>query len=134
MRNVASSRSPIRKLQTAVLDARNMAAPRAGLKWQPLDKRVKLEIVPDAAPRHIPDADVVFATAWQTAEYVCHYGPRKGVKFYLVMDFDPWIASQQVLAETWAMPMLKVTISSWLYEKVRAAGCSESEIVNLPIG
>ena len=105
-----------------------------GLKWQSLDRRVRILIVPEATAEHIPDADAVFATAWQTAGYVREYSARKGKKFYLVMDFDPWIASQEALEKTWTWPLRKITISNWLYDKVRAAGCPPSDVVNIPIG
>lgn len=132
--NVSRANGGLRRLQQAALDARNLFAPRAGLKWQPLDERVRVLIVREPTAAYIPDADVVFATAWQTSEYVREYPARKGTKFYLVMDFEPWIASGPVLQRTWKSPLLKVTISSWLYDKVIAAGCSASEVENIPIG
>jgi glycosyltransferase involved in cell wall biosynthesis len=134
MRNIAAPASRLRQLQAAVLDARNLFAPRAGLSWQPVDERVGLLIVPEPTARYVPDADVVVATAWQTSEYVRDYPAQKGAKFYLVMDFDPWIAPAEVLAATWLTPAVKVTISSWLRDKVVAAGCGPSEVVNIPIG
>ena len=134
MRNVATSNKRLHKLHSAAIDARNLFAPKAGLKWQPLNRHVRVLIVPEPIAKYVPDADVVFATAWQTAEYVREYPPQKGKKFYVVMDFDPWIAPRPELEATWRMPMLKVTISSWLREKVLTAGCAASEVVNIPIG
>jgi glycosyltransferase involved in cell wall biosynthesis len=134
MKNVEIAAGPLRVLHNAALDTRNLFAPRAGLKWQPLHEQLRILIVPDPTARNIPDADAVFATAWQTAEYVRDYPPRKGKQFYLVMDFDPWIASKEVLAETWRRPLAKVTISNWLYHKVISAGCIRSEVTNIPIG
>jgi len=134
MRNLEPVRRSLHKLQNAALDTRNWLAPRAGLKWQPLDPRVRIVIVPEPTAEHVADADAVFATAWQTAAYVREYPARKGNKFYLVMDFDPWIASKEILEETWRRPFLKITISSWLYAKVRAAGCAGPEVMNIPIG
>lgn len=133
-RNVAPPRGVLRRLQGAALDARNVFAPRAGLKWQPLDSRVRILIVPEPTAAFVPDADVVFATAWQTSEYVLDYPPSKGRKFYIVMDFDPWIAEKVVLENTWRYPMIKVTISDWLHGRVQAAGCPPSEVFNIPIG
>ena len=134
MRNIDPVRGSLHKLHNAALDTRNRFAPRMGLKWQSLDRRVRILIVPEATAEHIPDADAVFATAWQTAGYVREYSARKGKKFYLVMDFDPWIASQEALEKTWTWPLRKITISNWLYEKVSAAGCPPSDVVNIPIG
>ena len=38
--------------------------------------------------RNIPDADIVVATAWQTAPYVKDYSSKKGKKFYLIMHYE----------------------------------------------
>lgn len=134
MRNGDSPRSPLRKFQTGVINARNVLAPRSGLQWQPLEESVRILHVSEPTAQNVPDADVVFATAWQTAEYVVEYPQQKGRKFYIVMDFDPWIASKEVLEKTWNWPLRKITISSWLYDKVRAAGCPATEVTNIPIG
>jgi glycosyltransferase involved in cell wall biosynthesis len=134
IRNVATPRGALRRLQNAALDARNAFAPRPGLKWQPLDRRVRVLIVPEPTSQYVPDCEAVFATAWQTSEYVHDYPPRKGKKFYLVMDFDPWIAPKAVLEKTWRYPMIKVTISNWLRNRVLSAGTPTSEVINIPIG
>jgi glycosyltransferase involved in cell wall biosynthesis len=134
MNNVATAAGPLRKLHNAALDSRNLFAPRAGLKWQSLHEQVRILVVPEPTTRHVPDADAVFATAWQTAEYVRHYPSCKGKQFYLVMDFDPWIASKEVLEKTWHEPLAKITISNWLYDKVISAGCPSSEVTNIPVG
>lgn len=134
MRNIYTSRSPLRKFQTAAVNARNVLAPRSGLQWQSLEKSVRILHVSEPTAQNVPDADVVVATAWQTAEYVVEYPKQKGRKFYIVMDFDPWIASKDVLEKTWNWPLRKITISSWLYDKVRAAGCPATEVTNIPIG
>ena len=134
MRNIDTSRSPLRKFQTAAINARNVLAPRSGLQWQPLEKSVRILHVSEPTAQNVPDADVIVATAWQTAEYVVEYPKQKGRKFYIVMDFDPWIASKDVLEKTWNWPLRKITISSWLYDKVRAAGCPATEVTNIPIG
>jgi glycosyltransferase involved in cell wall biosynthesis len=124
----------LRKLQSAAINTRNALSARSGLQWQPLAKGVRILHVSEPAAQDVPDADVVFATAWQTAEYVVEYPPEKGKKFYIVMDFDPWIAPREVLERTWNWPLTKVTISSWLYDKVREAGCPATEVMNIPIG
>jgi glycosyltransferase involved in cell wall biosynthesis len=134
MRNIEPAKNPLRRVQSAVLNSRNFVSPRAGLRWQPLHKDVRLLMVSEPSAQNVPDADVVFATAWQTAEYVVEYPSRKGAKFYVIMDFDPWIASKEILERTWAWPLAKVTISNWLYEKVLASGCAAQDVANVPIG
>jgi glycosyltransferase involved in cell wall biosynthesis len=104
------------------------------LKWHPIDRRVRMRLVPRLTPRHAPDGEAVFATAWQTAEYVVQYPPSKGQKLYMVMDFDPWLGPKDRLERTWRWPFKKVTISSWLYNKVRGAAGASTDVINIPIG
>jgi glycosyltransferase involved in cell wall biosynthesis len=134
MRNVKSARSGLRRLQTAAMNTRNVLSSRSGLKWQPLEKSVRILHVSEPTAQNVPDADIVFATAWQTAEYVFKYPAEKGSKFYVVMDFEPWIASKEILENTWNWPLKKITISKWLYDQVRAAGCPAADVENIPIG
>jgi len=107
---------------------------RPRLPWFALDKRVRMLFVIEPTTCQTPDADVVFATAWQTAEYVIQYPPGKGEKFYLVMDFDPWLGPKDRLEATWRQPFKIVTISRWLYDKVRGAGAAPNETVSIAVG
>jgi len=134
VRNTPIPNGLINKLRTFVTNTQNRAASRSGLKWQPLEKDVRILHVSEPTPDQVPNADVVFAMSWQTAEYVREYPSEKGKKCYIVMDFYPWIASKDELEKSWNWPLLKVTISGWLFDKVRKAGCPEADVVNIPIG
>jgi glycosyltransferase involved in cell wall biosynthesis len=110
---------------------RHLFRPR--LRWQPLDSGISLLYVPEPTPRYVPDGDAVFATVWETAEYVRELPPEKGQKFHLVMDFYPWMAPREELERTWRWPLKKVTISRWLYGMICQAGVSRDEVTNIPI-
>src|SRR5690348_726186 len=56
-------RERVRKLRTTLVEL--VSTPT--IEWRPIDKRVRLLYVPSLHDRHIPDADVLFATAWNTA-------------------------------------------------------------------
>ena len=62
----------------------------------------------------------MFATAWQTAEYVAEYAAAKGAKFYLIQHHEVFGGTQQRLEPrvnaTWHLPLRKVVISQWLAE------------------
>ena len=103
------------------------------LRWLPIDNRVRMLYVREPIAKRVPDGDVVFATAWQTAEYVTDYPLSKGTKFYLVMDFDSYMGSQERLEATWKLPFKKITISRWLYKKVASVAGTQN-LVNIPIG
>lgn len=63
----------------------------------------------------VPDADVVIATWWETAEWVNGFSPAKGRKFYFVQGHD--VRREQPVERvklTYRLPMRKITISHWL--------------------
>jgi len=102
-------------------------------RWQCVRKSVRLLYVPDLWAKHIPDADAVFATAWQTVDYVNEYPDRKGARFYLVQCFGPWLGPTDQIEATYRKQLLKVTVSRWLYDRVRGATGSDRDIINIPI-
>lgn len=63
----------------------------------------------------VPDADVIIATWWETAEWVAALSPRKGAKAYFIQHHEvfPYLPIDRVEA-TWRLPLHKVTISQWL--------------------
>ncbi len=63
----------------------------------------------------LPDADIVIATWWETAEWMNKFHPSKGVKFYFVQhhEIHKGLPIDRVKA-TYLMPFHKITISHWL--------------------
>ncbi|HWE02306.1 MAG TPA: glycosyltransferase family 4 protein [Tepidisphaeraceae bacterium] len=63
----------------------------------------------------VPDADVVVATWWETAEWVAKYPPSKGAKAYFIQHYEAHggIPADRVDA-TWRLPMHKIVIADWL--------------------
>lgn len=106
---------------------------KPNITWFKLDDEIKLIKTPDLDALYVPDADAIFATAWQTAAYVNNYPREKGSKFYLVMDFPPWLGEKSVIEKTWRMPLRKVVISSWLAELVLQAGAPIDDVKAIPI-
>jgi glycosyltransferase involved in cell wall biosynthesis len=70
--------------------------------------------------RDVPDADVVIATWWETADWVMNLSPQKGAKAYFVQDFGA-NAGQPMdkLAATWRLPMHRIVISKYIEDLVR---------------
>lgn len=70
--------------------------------------------------RDLPDADVVVATWWETAEWVAALSPAKGAKAYFVQGHEvfPGLPVERVRA-TYRLPLHKITISRWLVELMR---------------
>jgi len=65
----------------------------------------------------LPDADVVIATWWETAEWVASLSEAKGAKVYFIQHFEVFdYVFKERVAATWLLPMHKITISQWLFD------------------
>jgi len=65
--------------------------------------------------RDVPDADVVVATWWETAEWVAALSPRKGAKVYFVQHHEifSYLPSDRS-RDTYRLPMHKIVVARWL--------------------
>ena len=65
----------------------------------------------------VPDADVVVATWWETAEWVVNLSESKGAKAYFIQHHEvfDFLPKQRVEA-TYSLPLHKITIAKWLVE------------------
>lgn len=70
--------------------------------WFKLDPSIDVRFVPMLHPRMVPDADVVVASAWQTAEWAMDYPPRKGRKMYLVHDYEYYMSADEAIRQRMA--------------------------------
>jgi glycosyltransferase involved in cell wall biosynthesis len=63
----------------------------------------------------LPDADVVIATWWETAEWMSTLSPRKGAHVYFVQGHEvfDYLPKDRVRA-TYRQPVAMITISDWL--------------------
>lgn len=79
----------------------------------------------------VPDADVVVATWWQTAEWTAALSPSKGAKAYFIQHHEvhPQFPAERVRA-TYRLPLHKITISRWLVQTMREVyGDDEVDLV-----
>ena len=93
--------------------------------WQQVDPRVRLEYVSTLAPGNVPEADVVVATAWRTAESVARYPASRGRKHYLIQHYETWDAAPDRVDATWLAPLRKIVIAEWLLEQGSALGADD---------
>lgn len=79
-----------------------------------------LESVRPVTDADLPDADVVVATWWETAEWVARLSPSKGAKAYFLQHYEihDYLPVDRVKA-TWRLPMHKITIAQWLVDLAR---------------
>jgi glycosyltransferase involved in cell wall biosynthesis len=95
---------------------------RRNVRWFTVLPRVKLLITPTLAEKYIPTADIIIATAWETAVEVNRYSADKGKKFYLIQGYEIWSGSKDEVDATWSMPLEKIVVSRWLEEVALSMG------------
>lgn len=68
----------------------------------------------------VPDADIVIATWWETAEWVWRMPSSKGAKAFFIQGDESDLckddATRERLAEAWRLPMTKLAVAGWLVE------------------
>jgi len=67
--------------------------------------------------KDLPDADVIVATWWETAEWVAKLSPSKGAKAYFLQHYEVFDYLPKARVEaTWNLPLHKITIAQWLVD------------------
>lgn len=63
----------------------------------------------------MPDADIIVATWWETAEWVAALPPEKGRKHYFLQDYEvfPYLPVDRVAA-TFDLPLTKIAVSHYI--------------------
>lgn len=84
--------------------------------WFRLDRRVRCLWIPSLKYWFVPNADVVVATAWETAEWVATYPENRGRKYYLLQHLEDWAGDRERVLRTWKLPLKKIVIAQWLLE------------------
>jgi L-malate glycosyltransferase len=94
--------------------------------WHPIDPRINMSYVPDSSADYIPDADVFFATGWDTVASVLACPAKKGEKCYLIQGYEALMGMgpKELVDATWRAPLHKVVIARWLMNLGESLGCS----------
>jgi glycosyltransferase involved in cell wall biosynthesis len=95
------------------------------IDWHTMDARVGLKYVPNSHARHIPDADVLFATAWTTVASVLACGSAHGEKCYFLQAYETWLGPKELVDATWHAPLHKIVVSKWLRDLGRSLDVSD---------
>lgn len=68
----------------------------------------------------LPDADVVIATWWETAEWVAGLSAAKGAKVYFVQHHEvfDYLPTDRVAA-SYSLPLHKIAVAQWLVDVMR---------------
>jgi glycosyltransferase involved in cell wall biosynthesis len=81
--------------------------------------------------RDLPDADVVIATWWETAQWVADLSPSKGAKAFFIQHYETWGGSADRVDDAWRLPLQKIVISRWL-EDLAQEKFGDSEVFRVP--
>ena len=106
---------------------------RAGPEWMP-GLRARIAWVARWSADALPDADVVIATAWQSAPVVAAAPARCGAKLYLVQHYESLYHGEPAAVDaTYRLPLAKVVISTWLRDVMRERFDSDAEVLVTPV-
>ena len=106
---------------------------RAGPEWMP-GLRARVTWVARWSADTLPDADVLVATAWQSASVVAAAPARCGAKLYLVQHYESLYHGEPAAVDaTYRLPLAKVVISTWLRDVMRERFDSDAEVLVTPV-
>ena len=76
------------RLDRKILASMNdiIVMPPETIDW--IDNSIPIEVLPINDPKYIPEADIVIATAWQTADFAAELPVGKGVLFYFILHYE----------------------------------------------
>lgn len=101
--------------------------------WVRLSNGVQRLIVASLHAESIPNADIVVATAWQTAEMAEHYPGTKGRKLYLVYDYEYWMTAspdtRERIARTYHGGFRLISTSSAVTQMIRENHAEPAHLV-----
>lgn len=98
--------------------------------WMTVHPLVSVRWLPTLHGRFVPNADIVIATAWMTAEWVAKYGENKGKKFYFIQHYEDWDGPASRVEATWKLPLKKIVIAQWLWKIAERLGQTASIVPN----
>jgi glycosyltransferase involved in cell wall biosynthesis len=104
-----------------------------GPEWIP-GFRARVRWVAGWDPARLPEADAIIATAWQSAGAVDQAPPHAGAKFYFVQHYESlYHGEPQRVDATYALPLKKIVISTWLRDIMKERFGSAAEILVTPV-
>lgn len=62
----------------------------------------------------IRNADYVIATSWPTAHYVNELNSLKGIKYYLIQDYEIWNSNVALVNKSYTLNLKRVTVCNYL--------------------
>jgi glycosyltransferase involved in cell wall biosynthesis len=104
-----------------------------GARWMP-GLRARVQWTRRWEADRLPLADVVVATAWQSAPVVAGAPADRGARFYLVQHYESLYHGDGArVDETYRLPLTKIVISTWLADIMRERFTPAAETLVTPV-
>jgi glycosyltransferase involved in cell wall biosynthesis len=98
------------------------------------DNQVPITTLPSNDTGFIPSADVLIATAWQTAKFASKLPPETGRKFYFIQHYESlWMRDKKRAEKTYRLPFQKIVISHWLKRILADNFQQEAKVLVTPV-
>ena len=98
------------------------------------DNHVPITVLPVNRSAFIPSADVLIATAWQTAELAASLPKETGKKFYFIQHYETlWTRDTERAEKTYRLTFKKIVISHWLKQILSENHQQEAEVLVTPV-
>lgn len=99
-----------------------------------MENRIPINVLSYNDASLIPDADILFATAWQTADFANRLSAGKGKKYYFIQHHESlWTREKDKAQKTYSMPFKKLVVSTWLKDILREHYQQTAEVFINPI-
>jgi glycosyltransferase involved in cell wall biosynthesis len=102
-------------------------------EWMP-NLRAEIRWVPTWSPGHLPAADALIATSWQSAGPVADAPADRGAKFYFIQHYESLHhGDPSEVDATYRLPLAKIVISSWLADIMATKFSSPAAVIVTPV-
>jgi glycosyltransferase involved in cell wall biosynthesis len=99
-----------------------------------MNNSLAVEVFPEPDSAYFPDADILIASAWQTAELAAGFPASKGKPFYFVQHYESlWTRDKNSAAKTYDLPMQTLAISTWLKDILKEKHNQTAEVLVTPV-
>ncbi len=121
----------LKKFFTAKFKGIETISPDA-IDW--FENKVPIWMLPNNNLGYIPSADILVATAWQTAEFAATLPKDKGEKFYFIQHHESlWSRYKEEAENTYQLPFQQIVISSWLQSIMEESTGQKPEVLVTPV-
>tara|TARA_B100000686_G_scaffold354818_1_gene467430 strand:- start:2331 stop:3392 length:1062 start_codon:yes stop_codon:yes gene_type:complete len=104
----------------------------ASIDW--FSNHVPIFEIPEFTNQHLPDADILVVSSWQTAEAGALLASIKGKKYYFIQHYEALWTKQKLKADaTYTKPFCKIVISSWLRQILKYKFEQETRLLVTPV-